>query len=212
MEQLVKTVKGPALQGIAAKGPAIDDQFLERVRSEMLRFARLQLGNDAEAEDAVQEALVGALKNARSFRGQAALKTWIIAILKNKIADMLRRRQRHSVIAEQALNDDEAGGYPEVFNHRGVWRGESRPTHWGDPEAALHSSQFLAIFDACLGGLPARQGRVFMMREIIELSPAEICAETGLSVANVHVILHRARLGLRACLERNWFGSGADPC
>lgn len=212
MGQLVSTVNSPALEGITVESPAFDDQFLERVRSEMLRFARLQLGNDAEAEDAVQEALVGALKNAPSFRAQAALKTWIIAILKNKIADMLRRRQRHSMIAEQVESDNEADGYPEVFNHRGIWRGESRPTRWGDPEAALHSSQFLAIFDACLGYLPARQGRVFMMREIIELSPAEICAETGLSVTNVHVILHRARLGLRACLERNWFGSGADPC
>lgn len=200
------------MQGIAVKGPAIDDQFLERVRSEMLQFARLQLGHDAEAEDAVQDALVGALKNAHSFRGQAALKTWIIAILKHKIADVLRRRQRHSKMAEPVQSDDEPGGYPDVFNHRGIWRGDSRPTRWGDPEAALHSSQFLAIFDACLGCLPARQARVFMMREIIELSPAEICAETGLSTTNVHVILHRARLGLRACLERNWFGSGADPC
>jgi len=178
----------------------------------MLHFARLQLGNDAEAEDAVQDALVGAIKNARSFRGQAALKTWIIAILKNKIADMLRQRQRHPAIAEAVERDDDGGGYPAAFNHRGFWRGVSRPRRWGDPEAALHSSQFLATFDACLGCLPARQGRVFMMREIIELSPAEICAETGLSTANVHVILHRARLGLRACLERNWFGSGADPC
>lgn len=208
MEQIVSTVNGPALQGIAVEGPAINNHFLERVRSEMLQFARLQLGNDAEAEDAVQEALVGALKNARSFRAEAALKTWIIAILKHKIADILRRRQRQSKIAEQVQDHDEPVGYPEVFNHRGIWHSVSRPRRWGDPEAALHSSQFLAIFDACLGCLPPRQGRVFMMREIIELSPAEICAETGLSVTNVHVILHRARLGLRACLERSWFGSG----
>ena len=205
-------MNSPPLQGFAAYGPAIDDQFIGRIRAEMLHFARLQLGNDTEAEDAVQDALVGAIKNARSFRGQAALKTWIIAILKNKIADVLRKRQRHPGIAEAVEGDDDGGRYPAAFNEKGFWRGVSRPRRWGDPEAALHSSQFLAIFDACLGCLPARQGRVFMMREIIELSPAEICAETGLSVANVHVILHRARLGLRACLERNWFGSGADPC
>ena len=79
----------------------VEPASLARIRSDMLRFARLQLGNDDEAEDVVQEALAGALKNAASFRGEAALKTWMIAILKNKIADMLRRRQRGPVNASQ---------------------------------------------------------------------------------------------------------------
>ncbi|NCN84503.1 MAG: sigma-70 family RNA polymerase sigma factor [Sphingomonadales bacterium] len=207
MEQFVSAGNDPALAG-----SVFDERFLVRVRDEMLRFARLQLGNDAEVEDAVQEALAGALKNARSFHGEAALKTWIIAILKNKLADILRRRQKHPVGGIDLGNDDVANGYPAAFNHKGRWHNASRPSHWGDPEAALNSRQFLDIFNACLDCLPAQQGRIFMMREVIELSPAEICTETGLSISNIYVILHRARLGLRACLEHNWFGSGTDPC
>lgn len=207
MEQLASPITGSPWHG-----NDFDDQFLKSVRDEMLRFARLQLGNDAEVEDAVQEALAGALKNAHSFRAQAALKTWMIAILKNKVADILRRRQKHPIGTIHLENDDVASRYPAAFNRKGRWRGTSRPAPWGDPEAALHSRQFLAIFDACLDCLPAQQGRVFLMREVIELGPAEICAETGLTLANVYVILHRARLGLRACLEQNWFGSGTDPC
>ena len=188
---------------------AVDSLFLSQVREDMVRFARLQLGNDDEAEDAVQEALAGALRNANSFRGDAALKTWIIAILKNKVADILRQRQRRPIPASEFQQAEQEGAWPELFDRRGMWRDASRPAHWEDPEADLHSSQFAAVFDACLNRLPPQQGRVFMMREVVELETQEICHELGLSVANVHVILHRARLALRACLQLHWFQEGA---
>lgn len=196
----------------AAKSPptaGIDAVFLARVRVDMLAFARLQLGNDDEAEDAVQEALAGALRNAESFRGEAALKTWIIAILKNKVADILRQRQRRPVPASQLHNPDDAGALPPVFDSKGMWRDAARPARWEDPEADIHSRQFLAIFDSCLNRLPAQQGRVFLMREVVELATDEICAELGLSAGNVHVILHRARLALQACLQTHWLKEGA---
>jgi len=183
--------------------------FLARTREEMLRFARLQLGNDDEAEDAVQEALAGALRNAADFRGDAALKTWIIAILKNKVADILRQRQRRPLAASQMTAPDEEGALPSVFDRRGMWHDAARPARWSDPEADLHTVQFLAVFDACLNRLPPQQGRVFLMREVVELGTEEICAELGLTTTNVHVILHRARLALRACLQINWFQEGA---
>lgn len=199
MEQVAK----PAVD-LADADPA----FIARVRGDMLGFARLQLGNDDEAEDAVQEALAGALRNAANFRGEAALKTWVIAILKNKIADILRQRQRRPINASQLSSEDQEGALPAVFDKRGMWRDAARPARWEDPEADLNSSQFLAVFDACLNRLPPQQGRVFLMREVVELGTSEICAELGLSASNVHVILHRARLALRACLQIHWFGEG----
>lgn len=183
--------------------------FLARTRDEMLRFARLQLGSDDEAEDAVQEALAGALRNAADFRGEAALKTWIIAILKNKVADILRQRQRQPLAASQMAAPDQDGALPAVFDRRGMWHDASRPARWSDPEADLNTRQFLAVFDACLNRLPPQQGRVFLMREVVELGTEEICAELGLTTTNVHVILHRARLALRTCLQVNWFQEGA---
>ncbi|GEO01569.1 RNA polymerase sigma factor [Novosphingobium sediminis] len=184
-------------------------EFLAQMREDMLRFARLQLGSDDEAEDAVQEALAGALRNAADFRGEAALKTWIIAILKNKVADILRKRQRLPLAASQMAAPDQEGPLPAVFDQRGMWHDAARPARWSDPEADLHTTQFLAVFDACLNRLPPQQGRVFMMREVVELGTEEICAELGLTINNVHVILHRARLALRACLQINWFQEGA---
>ncbi|MGD9471202.1 MAG: sigma-70 family RNA polymerase sigma factor [Novosphingobium sp.] len=200
MDQLAK----PAMEFADA-----DPVFIAQVREDMMRFARLQLGVDDEAEDAVQEALAGALRNAASFRGEAALKTWIIAILKNKVADILRQRQRRPINASQIPSQDQEGVLPAVFDQKGMWRDAARPARWEDPEADLHSSQFLAIFDACLNRLPPQQGRVFMMREVVELETQEICTELGLSISNVHVILHRARLALRACLQLHWFHEGA---
>lgn len=193
-------------------GLLADEAFLLELRREMQRFAVLQLSNREEAEDAVQDALAGALKNADSFRADAALKTWVIAILKNKVADILRQRQRNPISASQMASETDMGAAPSIFDRRGMWHDDDRPARWEDPEGDLHSRQFMAVFDACLNRLPPQQGRVFMMREVVELRTEEICAELGLSANNVHVILHRARLALRACLQHNWINPGAEPC
>jgi RNA polymerase sigma-70 factor (TIGR02943 family) len=190
-----------------------DPVFIEDLRRQMLRFATLQLGDDHLAEDAVQDALIGALKNAKSFGGKAALKTWVFAILKNKIADTLRQRQR-LVYAGSLLSadDDEDTITPSLFDTRGAWRNEERPQAWEDPEAAFGNAEFWKVFSACLDGLPPRQARVLMMREFVELESEEICANVGMTVTNLHVTLHRARLRLRECLENRWFAGGAQSC
>ena len=197
-----------------AEATLADPAFLEGLRRQMLRFATLQLGDEHLAEDAVQDALIGALKNTRSFRGTAALRTWVFAILKNKIADTLRQRQR-LVYASSLLNADEESdeaATPSLFDTRGAWREQERPQEWDDPESAFSKAEFWKVFTACLDGLPPRQARVLMMREFIELEADEICASVGMTVTNLHVTLHRARLRLRECLENHWFAPGAGSC
>lgn len=191
-----------------------DPAFLEDLRRQMLRFATLQLNDEHLAEDAVQDALIGALKNARSFRGTAALKTWVFAILKNKIADTLRQRQRLVYAGSLLATDDDEEDVltPSLFDTRGAWRDEERPQHWGDPESDFGKAEFWKVFTACLDGLPPRQARVLMMREFVELDAEEICATVGITVTNLHVTLHRARLRLRECLENRWFAGGAQSC
>ncbi|GAB2898074.1 RNA polymerase factor sigma-70 [Microbulbifer echini] len=181
-------------------------QFLVDLREQMLRFASLQLQDVQLAEDAVQEALVGALKNSRSFKGRSALKTWVFAILKNKIADILRQRQRFVDADQLVRGDREECDHDELFDQTGHWRKDERPKKWADPESAIHDKHFWRIFDACLNHLPSRQAQIFMMREFIELESHEICAAAEVSVSNLNVTLHRARLRLRECLEDNWFG------
>jgi RNA polymerase sigma-70 factor (TIGR02943 family) len=185
-----------------------DTVFLEDIRRQMLRFATLQLGDSNQAEDAVQEALIGALKNTKSFGGRAALKTWIFAILKNKIADTLRQKQRTVNTSSLQSEENEDDALSELFDRKGFWQMDERPVPWGNPEASLREGQFWKVFEACLDHLPPKQARVFMMREFIELDADEICATVELTTSNLHVLLHRSRLRLRECIENNWYLKG----
>lgn len=185
-----------------------DEVFLNEVRRQMLKFATLQLRDGQLAEDAVQEALVGALRNAASFGGRAAFKTWIFAILKNKIADALRYKQRMVNSSSLLREEDEDADFSELFDRKGFWQPDERPVAWGNPEASLREGQFWQVFEACLEGLPPKQARVFMMREFIELDADEICAELKLTSSNLYVLLHRSRLRLRECIENKWYLEG----
>jgi RNA polymerase sigma-70 factor (ECF subfamily) len=185
-----------------------DAEFVANLREQMHRFATLQLSDAHLAEDAVQEALVGALKNLKSFGGRAAFKNWVFAILKHKIADILRSKMR-TVNASSLLHEqEEQEDLSELFDHRGMWQTDERPAAWANPEECLRSGQFWQIFEVCLTHLPGHQARVFMMREFVELDSDEICSAVDISTSNLNVMLHRARLRLRECLENRWFLEG----
>ncbi|HUW37989.1 MAG TPA: sigma-70 family RNA polymerase sigma factor [Rhodocyclaceae bacterium] len=188
-----------------------DAPYLAELRRDMLRFANLQLRDDQLAEDAVQEAMMAALSG--DFSGRSALKTWVFAILRNKIVDAIRQRSRYinvSSFSPEEENLDQA--FEALFKPNAHWQPQSRPRDWGDPEAALHQEQFWAVFDACLKHLPENTARVFMMREFLEFDTIEVCAELKITASNCHVILHRARNGLRRCLEQTWFSAGEQAC
>lgn len=132
----------------------------------------------------------------------------MFAILKNKIADVLRQRQRTIPASPAPAADDEGEEWGGLFDRRGYWQPAERPLAWADPEGMLESQQFWRIFETCLERLPAPQARVFMMREMIELTSDEVCAAAGVTIGNLHVMLYRARVRLRECLENHWFRAG----
>ncbi len=184
----------------------IEDTLAE-MRPQLMRFARMQLRSDAAAEDVVQEALMAALENAAGFAGAAAAKTWVFAILKNRIVDEFRRRVRRPSSESMELPETEDGayaGFEDLFDHRGHWR--EPPAPWAEPERALEQEQFWTVLQACLDHLPDKPARVFTMREFLDLTTEEICKELAISSSNCWVLLHRARLGLRECLSQRWFG------
>lgn len=177
---------------------------VEALRTPLLRFARTQLRNEAWAEDAVSETLLAALEKPQSFAGQSQLKTWLVGILKHKVIDQLRRHAREATV----LTDDDEQDLDELlFAQDGHWR--EAPKDWGDPEHQLRERQFFDVLEACVSHLPATQGRVFMMREWLELDTEEICKELAITSTNLWVLLHRARLRLRDCLQQTWFDRAA---
>jgi RNA polymerase sigma-70 factor (TIGR02943 family) len=188
--------------------PLEDPAFLVPLRAQMHRFALLQLSDAALADDAVQEALIGALRNAAAFAGRSAFKTWVFAILKHKIADVLRQRQRFVDVSTLLGSAEEDEDFSALFDRKGFWQADDHPADWGDPEAVLRDGQFWKVFELCLDHLPASQGRAFMMREFVGLDSEEICKATGISMTNLYVTLHRARMRLRECLENRWLDQG----
>ena len=97
----------------------------------------------------------------------------------------------------------EADNFDRLFKEDGHWK--ESPADWGDPYAAIENSQFLDIFEDCLSRLPKRTARVFTMREILDLKVEEICKEMDITPTNSWVMLYRARMRLRECLQKNWF-------
>lgn len=175
---------------------------VEALRPYLLRYAALQLRDAAAAEDAVQDTLLAALSAEGSFAGRSNLRTWLTGILKHKIVDAIRRQARERPASGQEADSDE-GEFDGLFDRRGHW--EEAPDAWQQPEGSLQQKQFLAALEACLRALPERTARVFMMREHLGLETSEICKELGVSATHCWVMLHRARMALRLCLDTNWF-------
>jgi RNA polymerase sigma-70 factor (ECF subfamily) len=175
---------------------------IEALRPYLLRFASLQLRDAAAAEDAVQEALVAALAGEAGFAGRANLRTWLTGILKHKIVDTIRRQARERPAADLDPEADE-GEFDGLYDRRGHWA--PMPVAWEHPEQALNQRQFLVVLEACLRDLPERTARAFMMREHLGLETSEICKELDVTPTHCWVMLHRARMALRLCLQENWF-------
>ena len=175
----------------------------------LYRYALFRLRDAALAEDAVQETLLAALQAYASFAGRGALRTWLVGILKHKITDQFRRQARE---AQAPTREGEEFAHEEFFCAQGEWKEHWEeayaPADWqASPAALVEQNEFWLIFQDCLAPLPARISSAFVMREVDGLSSEEICKVLSVKVNNLWVMLHRARLHLRHCLEVNWFKS-----
>jgi RNA polymerase sigma-70 factor (ECF subfamily) len=180
-------------------------EHLSPLRTDLLRYAKLQLRNEAWAEDVVSETFLVALEKPQSFAGRSQLKTWLIGILKFKILDKFRENAKEVTLPDSDNEIDSDALESLMFKADGHFA--SPPSDWGNPEAGLKQKEFFVIMEACLENLPAQLGRLFLMREWLELPSDDICKELGLTSTNFYVQMHRARLRLRECLDLNWFGN-----
>ncbi len=190
--------------------PVDSDPFaaeLESHRRYLLRVARLQLRDQDMAEDVVQDTLFAALTGRDGFSGRSSVKTWLTGILKHKIVDVIRQKKRQPVLESMFEEDTGLDDFDPLFRDDGGWA--APPADWGDPENALSQREFFDIMEFCLEKLPPNTARVFMMREVMELDTDEICKELTITANNLWVILYRARMALRECLDQNWFAGQA---
>lgn len=199
---LDKTNKHAAMDSI---GNHMDPaQWLDEHGDYLFRFAMKHLRDRTQAEDAVQETLLAALQAMERFSGEASQRSWLTGILKHKIVDIIRKQSRLVTQANDEMEISDRAGQPEkyLFDERGEW--VIRQSSWGNPEIALEQDRFWDAFMDCLDGLSPKLAQIFSLRELSGLETTELCEVLNITSTNCWVILHRARLALKECLETNW--------
>jgi RNA polymerase sigma-70 factor (ECF subfamily) len=176
--------------------------WLDRYGDYLYRYALMRVRDTAVAEDVLQETLLAAFRSSQTHAGHSSERTWLVGIMKHKVADYFRRVGR----MQQLTIEDEAS---EAFEHSGPWRGHWRedqaPMSWPvDTAKLLESREFWEIFHRCLSQLPQQSAIAFTLREIDGLSANEICEILQITPNNLCVILHRGRVKLRQLLETEW--------
>jgi RNA polymerase sigma-70 factor (ECF subfamily) len=167
----------------------------------LFRVARRQLHSDELAEDAVQETLLAALSAQARYAGDASPRTWLTAILKHKIVDLIRRQVRETGLPR---DEDDAESVDLLFRQDGHWAEPVKS--WGNPQAAAERGQLRRVLDECADRLKPLMAQAFSLREVAGMETEEICKELGITPTNCWVLLHRARLFMRECLTLNGFG------
>jgi len=196
----------PAASAGPTPGLSDPERWVESHGDYLFKYALMRMRDPARAEDAVQETFLAALKGGKSFAGRSAEKSWLVGVLKNKIYDHYRRSSRETTFTDLQFYDDEEG---ERFVAEGLGKGgwihEFGPQEWPKAGENLDNELFWKTYQNCAGKLPKNVAAVFNLREVDGLESKEICAMLNISESNLWVMLHRARMALRRCLETNWF-------
>lgn len=168
----------------------------------LYRFALLRVRKPELAEDLVQDTLLAAVKAADNFTGRSSERSWLVGILKHKIVDHFRKQGRETPFTDMEFLHDE-------MSHKfedGFWNHDIGPKDWQESEVVTYSGEFWQTMRRCMEKLPSRVASAFLMREMDDADTREICETLDISQSNLWVMLHRARMALRECLEVNWFG------
>jgi RNA polymerase sigma-70 factor (ECF subfamily) len=184
------------------------EKWIERYSDALYGYAVARVSKTEVAEDLVQETFLSALKARDSFLGNASEKTWLTAILKRKIIDYYRKKSTQSELS--ILDKDTKDGFMNHFfdsdgSSEGHWTGNAAPTGWGkDLETAVEAEEFNNTLKACLDKLSEKTAAVFVLKNMEDMDTEEICKELGITPSNYWVLMHRAKLQLRECIQKNW--------
>ena len=175
----------------------------------LFNYAITRIQNKDTALDLVQETFLAALKSKENFRGESSEKTWLTSILKRKIIDLYRKKlsSKEDYETYEKLH---ASGFESPFlregDVEGHWSPDSLPKDWHlDDGFSIESKEFQKILENCLSRLPGKWAACFSLKVIEEEITEVVCKELGITPSNLWVILHRARLQLRDCMEKQWF-------
>jgi RNA polymerase sigma-70 factor (ECF subfamily) len=195
-----ETTATPAPAGASRADP---ERWVDEHGDCLYRYALTRVRKEEVAEDLVQETLLVAVRTHEKFGGRSTERSWLVGILKNKICDHFRKLGRETNFTDLEFFSDE---HSDKFDSENYWIHERGPSDWKpEGEEAMKRAEFWQALQGCLGKLPERVAQVFMLREMDDVQSKEVCATLNISEANLWVMLHRARMALRQCLEMNFF-------
>lgn len=172
----------------------------------LFRFALARVSDRGAAEDLVQETFLAALRSGDRFKGRSSEKTWMFAIIKHKIVDYYRKKKTRGTAVDTLADVNSVDRFFDAKSH---WH--AQPSHWSvDPGKAQEAREFLDHLYRCLAGLPQRNAEAFIYREIDGLSTRQICKRLDITASNCWVMLYRARVLLRECLDLAGFGKASE--
>ena len=176
------------------------DKWVDNYADYMYNYALVRINDVNLAKDLVQDTFFSALKSAKNFQGKSTERTWLISILKRKIIDHYRKINSKKGQSEVRMNFYDNG------ENSGNWLEERVPQSWDNySERSIENQELKSQLDACIEDLPKKYEMVFRMKTIQDLETEEICKELEITASNFWVIIHRARIQLRKCMEDNWF-------
>lgn len=183
--------------------------WVEQYSDSMYSWAFYKTASKETAEDLVQDTFLAAFQSIEKFEGRSNPKTWLLAILNNKIADYHHKKFSRPTISEQRQSENTAYSLFDIlFDNYGTgdWIKSQRPHDWpGEPENLLDDAAFNKVLQLCMERLPAQWFSAVQLKYLEEKKGELICQELQIAPTNFWQILHRAKLQLKKCLENNWF-------
>ncbi len=184
------------------------DKWVDEYGDYLYYFAYTRVNDKQIANDLIQDTFLAALSALSSFEGRSSEKTWLTSILKRKIIDHYRknsRKKEHNILDQNSAEGRENLPFYDSGDMEGSWRADRTPKDWhlssGD---SLENEELREIIFKCISVLPEKWASVFSLRVVEELSTEDVCKELEITSSNLWVILHRAKLQLRDCVEKNW--------
>jgi RNA polymerase sigma-70 factor (TIGR02943 family) len=174
--------------------------WVETYTTELYKWALYKVSNSELAKDLVQDTFLSASEKIESFKGESSPKTWLFSILNHKIIDHYRKKVNQTVSVEDQT-------FSKFFVHDGDWQEKSKPGDWhiDDESHLLDDTEFQQVLKKCLDALPEKWSTSVKLKYLMEKGGEEICQELGITPSNFWQIVHRAKIQLRDCVDKNWF-------
>jgi RNA polymerase sigma-70 factor (TIGR02943 family) len=182
-------------------------EWVESYTAEMVSWAYYKTSRQDVAEDLVQETFIAAFQSFNTFQNKSKPKTWLFSILKNKIIDHHRKCYKETVIPAVSIREEQSSHlFGFLFDADGQWKKGQGDADWGnDTVELLDNPEFNVTLGNCLNRLPVNWNSALQLKYLQEKEQKNICQELGISATNYWQIVHRAKLQLKACLEKYWF-------